>query len=301
MTAIIQQTFSGLSLASILILMALGLAIIFGLMRVINMAHGEFMMLGAFTAYAVCEGFKRYLPASLFDCYWLVAVPLAFLVAGLVGWMCEVAIIRRLYGRPLDSLLATWGISLILIQSIRAYFGDTTHITAPSWFEGGWKITEDLELPRNRLFIIGFCIACVAMVYFVMYHTRFGLLVRATQQNRETAAALGVDTRRIDSWTFAFGSGLAGLAGCAVVLFDKLNPQMGQGYVVDSFLVVVVGGVGKLDGVIVAGAGLGFLTKYVEPWLQAVYGKVVVLLLVIVFIQLRPSGLFAEKGRLADD
>lgn len=295
----VHHTFSGLSLASILILLALGLSIIFGLMGVINMAHGEFMMIGAYTAFVVSGWFRQHLPGA-FDWYFPVALPAAFLVAGFVGWVCEVVVIRRLYGRPLETLLATWGISLILIQAVRVTFGDTTAITAPSWLTGGWEVAPGLVLPWNRLFIIGFCTACIATVYFVINRTRFGLRLRATTQNREMAMALGVATRRVDGLTFAFGAGLAGLAGCAVILFDKLNPQMGQTYIVDSFMVVVVGGVGKLAGVIVAGCGLGFLSKYIEPWLQVIYGKVLLLALIVVFLQWRPSGLFPARGRLAD-
>lgn len=298
---LVQHTFSGLSLASILILMASGLSIIFGLMRIINMAHGEFMMLGAVSAYAICESFKRCVPPPAFDLYWLIAVPFSFLVAALVGWICEIIVVRRLYGRSIDSLLATWGISLILIQLARITFGDTTAITPPSWLSGGWQVSPDLVLPWNRLFIVGLCAACLGLIHWVVYHTRFGLHLRATMQDREVAAALGVNTRRVDSFTFAFGSGLAGMAGCAATLFDKLNPGMGQGYIVDSFMVVVLGGIGKLAGLIVAGGMLGFLNKYIEPWLGAVYGKVALLILVILFLRLRPAGLFAEKGRSADE
>ncbi len=299
--SLIQNTFSGASLASILILMALGLSIIFGLMRVINMAHGEFMMIGAFTAFGVSECFKRFLPSSLFDLYWLLAMPMAFVAAAAVGWLCEVIIVRRLYGRQLDSLLATFGISLVLIQVVRLIFGDTTALTPPSWFEGGWEVGRGLVLPWNRLFIIAYCGVCVGLTYLVLYRSKFGLLLRATTLDRETAASLGINTRRIDSLAFALGTGLAGLAGCAVILFDKLNPQMGQGYIVDSFLVVVLGGVDKLFGVIAAGSGLGFINKYIEPWLQAVYGKIAVLMLVVVVLRWRPRGLFADKGRLADE
>ena len=296
-----QHTFAGLSLGSILILLALGLSIIFGLMGVINLAHGEFMMVGAYTTYVVSELFKGWLPAGAFDYYFLVALPLAFLVTGLVGLISEVLVIKHLYGRPMETLLATWGISLLLIQSVRVIFGDTTSLTPPSWLQGGWEVVPDLVLPLNRMFIIGFCGAAIAAVYFLVLRTKFGLLLRATMQDREIAGTLGVRTRRVDALTFSLGAGLAGLAGTAVPLFDKLNPNLGQSYIVDSFMVVVVGGVGKLVGVISAGAGLGFLTKYIEPWLEAVYGKLAVLGLIILFLQWRPSGLFPPKGRLAED
>lgn len=293
-----QHTFAGLSLGSILILLALGLSIIFGLMGVINLAHGEFMMVGAYTTFIVSEIFKGWLPPAAFDYYFVVALPMAFLVAGSIGFLCEVIVIRHLYGRPMETLLATWGISLLLIQSVRVIFGDTSSLTPPGWLQGGWEVVPELVFPLNRVFIIVFCGAAIAVVYFLVSRTKFGLLLRATTQDREIAATLGVRTRRIDALTFSFGTGLAGLAGTAVPLFDKLNPNVGQGYIVDSFMVVVVGGVGKLLGVISAGAGLGFLTKYIEPWLEAVYGKVAVLGLIILFLQWRPSGLFPPKGRL---
>ena len=298
---IVHHTFAGLSLGSILVLLALGLSIIFGLMRVINLAHGEFMMVGAYTAFVVAEFFKAYIPASFFDYYFVLALPLSFLVTGLVGMFCEFAVIRHLYGRPIETLLATWGISLLLIQTARLIFGDTTSLTPPSWLQGGWEVAPDLVFPLNRVFIIVFCAVCIVGVYYLVQRTRFGLLLRATTQDRPIAAALGVPTRWIDGLTFGFGAGLAGLAGAIVPLFDKLNPNMGQGYVVDSFMVVVVGGVGKLAGAITAGGALGFLTKYIEPFLEAVYGKLAVLGLIILFLQWRPSGLFPHRGRLAED
>jgi urea transport system permease protein len=298
---VLQHTFAGLSLGSILVLLSLGLSIIFGLMRVINLAHGEFMMVGAYTTFSIAEGFKAWLPAGVFDFYYVLALPAAFLVAGFVGWLCEVFVIRHLYGRPIETLLATWGLSLLLIQSARLLFGDTTSFTPPGWLQGGWDVMPGLVLPRNRLFIIGFCAVCVGVVYYLVQRTRFGLLLRATTQDRPIAAAHGVPTRWIDGMTFGLGAGLAGLAGAVVPLYDKLNPNMGQSYVVDSFMVVVVGGVGKLAGAIVAGTGLGFMTKYIEPFLEAVYGKLAVLALIILFLQWRPSGLFPDKGRLAED
>jgi urea transport system permease protein len=301
MSPLAQHVFAGLSLASILILLALGLSIIFGLMRVINLAHGEFMMVGAYTTYVTAETFTLYLPAAAFDAYYILALPLAFVVAGAVGWVFEVAIIRHLYGRPIETLLATWGISLLLIQTARLIFGDTTSFTPPSWLQGGWEAAPGLVLPLNRVFIIGLCAVCVAAVYFIVQRTSFGLLLRATTQDRPIAAAMGVPTRKIDGLTFGLGAGLAGLAGAVVPLYDKLNPNMGQSYIVDSFMVVVVGGVGKLAGAIVAGGGLGFLTKFIEPWLQAVYGKLAVLGIIILFLQWRPMGLFPERGRLAED
>jgi urea transport system permease protein len=304
----IHNTFAGLSLTSILILMALGLAIIFGLMGVINMAHGEFMMIGAFTTYVVAETFRRHMPGA-YDWYMLAAVPAAFLVSAIAGYFCERLIIRHLYGRPLETLLATWGLSLILIQAARVYFGDTLSVASPNWLQGGWEVAPDLVLPALRLFIIGFCAVCVTIVFMVIRFTSFGLLLRATTQNREIASALGVSTRRVDGLTFAFGTGLAGLAGVIVPLYNKLNPNIGQEYIVESFMVVVVGGVGNFFGVLLGGAGLGFLSKYIEPLYQSfhdlassasVLGRVTVLILVILFLNWKPSGLFPARGRLAD-
>ena len=303
-----QDTFFGLSLGSILVLIALGLSIVFGLMGVINMAQGEFMMVGAFTTYTVSEFFKQHF-ASHYGWYPLAAIPAAFVVAGLVGWVCEALVIRHLYGRPLETLLATWGISLILIQAARAEYGNTLSVTPPAWMEGGYEVVPDLVFPLNRLYIIFFCMMCIAAMYFMVNFTKLGLLLRATTQNRQMAASLGVPTRRIDAMTFAIGCGLAGLAGVAVPLYNKINPDIGQEYIVDSFMVVVVGGVGTLGGAVWAGLGLGFLNKYLEPILEhipalasgaSVIGKVLVLGLIIAFLQWRPSGLFPPKGRLAD-
>jgi len=305
---IAQNTFAGVSQASILILLALGLSITFGLMGVINMAHGEFMMVGAFATFVVAEYFKHHFP-NAFDWYPLVAIPAAFLASGVVGLFCEVIVVRHLYGRPLETLLATWGVSLILIQVARDGFGDTLSVTPPSWMSGSWEAAPDLFFALNRVYIIIYCAICVVGVWFVINKSKVGLILRATTQNRAMASALGVPTRTVDAMTFAFGTGLAGLAGCAVPMFDKINPGMGQGYIVDSFLVVVVGGVGKLAGAIWAGLGLGFIGKYLEAGLgyihslassSSVLGKVLVLALIVVFLQWKPSGLFPPKGRMAD-
>jgi urea transport system permease protein len=304
----IQNTFAGLSLGSILVLMALGLSIIFGLMGVINMAQGEFMMVGAFTTYMVAEQFKHFGPHA-YEYYLIAAVPAAFLVSAALGLIVEGLVIRHLYGRPLDTLLATWGVGLVLIWAARLKFGDNVSIAPPRWMEGGWEVAPDLVFPLNRLYIIIFCVICIAIVYFVVNGTKLGLLLRATTQNREMANALGVPTRRVDGLTFAFGAGLAGLAGVAVPLYNKINPNMGQEYIVDCFMVVVVGGVGKLAGAVWAGLGLGFIGKYLESFLgsipamasgASVVGRVLVLLLIIVFLQWRPQGLFPPKGRNAD-
>jgi urea transport system permease protein len=305
----VENSFAGLSLASILILLALGLSIIFGLMGVINMAHGEFMMVGAFTTFVVSDFFKHHLPTGAYDYYLIVAVPAAFLVSGGIGFIVEAIVIRHLYGRPLDSLLATWGVGWGLIWYARWKFGDTQTVTPPHWMEGGVEVAADMTFPLNRVYIIAFCMICIVTVYLLVNRTKLGLLLRATTQNRDMAAALGIPTRRVDGLTFAFGAGLAGLAGVAVPLYNKINPMIGQEYIVDSFMVVVTGGVGKLAGVIWAGLGLGFLNKYLEAVLgyipavasgASVVGKVIVLGCIIVFLQWRPSGLFPPKGRMVD-
>ena len=296
----VGHVFSGLSLGSVLILISLGLAIIFGLMGVINMAHGELVMIGAYATFLTQKAFELWLPAAWSPAYFLVAIPIAFAAAAMVGWIIEQAVVRWLYGRPLETLLATYGVSLILSQLVRSIFGDNRAVNSPAWLQGGIEVANGLVLPYARLFILGFCAAAVIGLVLLIGRTRIGLLLRATTQNRPMAAALGVGTRRIDGFAFALGSGIAGMAGCALTLISNITPNMGQELVVDSFLVVVVGGVGKLVGVVIAGLGLGSLTKLFEPWTQAVWAKVLVLMTVIVFIQWRPSGFFPQKGRLSD-
>ncbi|HEY3198402.1 MAG TPA: urea ABC transporter permease subunit UrtB [Nitrospirales bacterium] len=299
-TGAIDTVFRGLSLSSVLLLMALGLAIIFGLMGVINMAHGELMMLGAYTTFLMQEAFKTYLPVNVFDYYFLLAMPASFVVSGLFGFVLEATVIRFLYGRPLETLLATWGVSLILIQSARVYFGDLTSVAAPTWLSGGVQVMVGVQLPYNRLFIIALATVCVMGIYLLLFRSVMGLKVRAVMQNRDMAGCLGIPTRKVDAYTFAFGSGLAGLAGCALTLIGNVEPGLGQNYIVDSFMVVVTGGVGKLGGSILAALGIGGLNKLLEPSFGAVYGKVLILILVIVFLQWRPSGLFTIKGRHAE-
>ncbi len=295
-----QTIFSGLSAGSILIIMALGLAITFGLMGVINMAHGEMLMIGAYATLLVQWVFTKWLPPAFHEWYFVVGVVAGFLAAGAVGWLLELTVIRHLYGRPLETLLATWGISYLLIQGIRTGFGDNQAVVAPSWLVGGWEPINDLVLPWNRLFIILLTIISVAGVWMLLNRTRLGLLLRATTQSRRTASSLGVDTRKIDGLTFALGSGLAGAAGVALTLIGGLKPDMGQEFIIDSFLVVATGGVGNLWGVVWAGLSLGLANKFLEPFTEAVYAKVIVLGLVILFLQWKPSGLFPAKGRLAD-
>jgi urea transport system permease protein len=289
--------FSGISLGSILLLVALGLAITYGLMGVINMAHGELMMLGAYASYVVQSLFQRYLPGA-FDAYVLVAVPAAFLTAALVGAVMERAVLRFLYGRPLETLLATWGISLVLMQLVRSLFGaQNVGVENPAWMSGGWQLLPNLTLPLNRVVIVLFALAVLAGVACLIARTRLGLFVRGVTQNRAMAACTGVNTARVDTLAFALGSGLAGLAGCALSQVGNVGPDLGKSYIVDAFMVVVLGGVGQLAGTVYAALGLGVLNKFLEGWTGAVLAKIAVLVLVIVFIQKRPQGLFALKGR----
>src|SRR5215467_8002636 len=296
----IETIFRGISLSSILLIMSLGLAIVFGLMGVINMAHGELMMVGAYATFVTQELFRAYLSPSLFDSYFLLAMPISFLAAAVCGLLLEATVIRFLYGRPLETMLATWGVSLVLMQAARVYFGDLTAVVAPPWLSGGAQVMVGVYLPYNRIFIIGLSIVCVVGIYLLLFRSNLGLRVRAVTQNRNMSACLGIPTRKVDAYTFAFGSGLAGIAGWALTLIGNVEPGLGQNYIVDSFMVVVTGGVGKLAGTIVASLGIGGLNKLLEPSFGAVYGKVLILVLVILFLQWRPSGLFAIKGRHAD-
>ncbi len=300
LTQAIEIGFQGLSLSSILLLMALGLAIVFGLMGVINMAHGELMALGAYATFVTQNWFTAHAPAS-FDYYFLVALPVSFLVAGVAGFLLERGVIRFLYGRPLETLLLTWGVSLVIQQGLRVWFGAANvDVTAPKWLSGGIPVMVGVQLPYNRLFIIGLAAVCVTGMYLLLFRTDAGLRIRAVTQNRGMAACLGVRARRVDAYTFAMGAGLAGLAGCALTQIGNVGPELGQNYIVDSFMVVVTGGVGKLLGSILAAVGIGGLNKIIEPSMGAVFGKVLILVFVILFIQRRPSGLFAAKGRYAD-
>ncbi len=293
-----QTIFRGLSLSSILLLMALGLAIVFGLMGVINMAHGELMMIGAYSTFVVQQLFLAYFPTNAFDYYFIVALPAAFLVAGLFGLAIERGVIRFLYGRPLETLLVTWGLGLILQQAVRQTFGAANvSVSSPSWMSGGVQIMVGVFIPYNRLFIIGLTIVCVIAIYLFLFRTTTGLKIRAVTQNRGMSACLGIRTGRIDALTFSLGAGIAGLAGAALSQVGNVGPDLGQNYIVDSFMVVVTGGVGKLSGTVAAALGIGGLNKFLEPMLGAVYGKVLILGMVILFLQWRPSGFFPAKGR----
>jgi urea transport system permease protein len=292
--------FSGASLGSILLLVALGLAITYGLMGVINMAHGELMMIGAYTTYVVQNLFRQHLPSG-FDFYIIAAIPIAFAVSALVGAALERTVIRWLYGRPLETLLATWGISLMLIQLMRSTFGaQNVPVENPSWLSGGFPIMSNLILPYNRIAIIGFAFFVLLLVYLLINKTRLGLFVRGVTQNRTMASCMGVNTARIDTYAFALGAGIAGLAGCALSQVGNVGPDLGQSYIVDSFMVVVLGGVGQLAGTVYAALGLGVLNKFLEGWTGAVLAKIIVLVFIVIFIQRRPQGIFALKGRSAE-
>ncbi len=295
---VIAALFHGLSLGSILLLAALGLAVTFGLLGVINMAHGEMLMLGAYTTYAVQIAFERWLPGGL-RFYLLAAVPLSFLTTLFAGVVLERTVIRFLYGRPLETLLATWGISLGLIQTVRLVFGaQNVAVANPSWLSGGFEIAHGLVLPYSRIAVILFAIVVTVGVWALLQRTRLGLQVRAVTQNRAMSACLGISTSRIDMWMFGLGSGIAGLGGVALSQIGNVGPELGQTYIIDSFMVVVVGGVGRLAGSIVASLGLGVVNEILEPFAGAVLGKIAVLVLIILFIQRRPQGLFTLKGRI---
>jgi urea transport system permease protein len=292
--------FTGVSLGSILLLVALGLAITYGLMGVINMAHGELMMIGAYATYLVQNLFRAYLP-GFFDAYVLVAIPVSFLAAAGVGAVLERSVIRWLYGRPLETLLATWGISLVLMQGVRSLFGaQNVSVENPAWLSGGVQVLSNLTLPYNRIAIVIFAGIVLAGVSLLIARTRLGLFVRGVTQNRKMASCVGVNTARIDTYAFALGSGIAGLAGCALSQVGNVGPDLGQGYIVDSFMVVVLGGVGQLAGTVYAAMGLGVLNKLLEGWQGAVLAKIMVLVFIVIFIQKRPQGIFAMKGRSAE-
>ena len=294
-----QNVWYGLSLGSVLLLAAIGLAITFGVMGVINMAHGEMVMLGAYVTFVVQEWIRSNNPA-LFDWSLVIAVPLAFLVAGAIGMLIERGIIRYLYGRPLETLLATWGLSLIIQQAVRTSFGSSNReVGSPSWMSGSFELGQ-LSITYGRLWIIVFSLTVFVALLFVLRFTRFGLEMRAVTQNRPMAASMGIRTSRVDALTFGLGSGIAGMAGVALSQIDNVSPNLGQGYIIDSFMVVVFGGVGNLWGTLVGAFTLGIANKFLEPYAGAVLGKILVLVLIILFIQRRPRGLFALKGRAVE-
>jgi urea transport system permease protein len=292
--------FTGVSLGSILLLAALGLAITYGLMGVINMAHGELIMIGAYATFVVQNLIRAHAP-GLFEFYPLFAIPIAFCASALVGVLMERLVIRHLYGRPLETLLATWGISLVLIQAVRSLFGaQNVAVENPQWLSGGWQFMSNLVLPYNRIAIIVFAAIVVLAMGLILTKTRLGLFVRAVTQNRQMASCVGVATPRVDTLAFGLGSGIAGLAGCALSQVGNVGPDLGQSYIIDSFMVVVLGGVGQLAGTVYAAMGLGVLNKLFEAQAGAVLAKIAILVIIIVFIQKRPQGLFAVKGRFVE-
>jgi urea transport system permease protein len=295
----VQNAWYGVSLGSVLLLAAIGLAITFGVMGVINMAHGEMVMLGAYVTFVVQDAIRASNPA-LFDYSLAIAIPLAFLVSALVGILIERCIIRFLYGRPLETLLATWGLSLILQQAVRTAFGpNNREVGNPSWMSGAFEL-GGITITYNRLWIICFTLAVFVALIGLLRFTRLGLEMRAVTQNRAMAAAVGIRTSRIDALTFGLGSGIAGLAGVALSQIDNVSPNLGQSYIIDSFLVVVFGGVGNLWGTLVGAFTLGIANKFLEPFAGAVLGKIAILVLIILFIQKRPRGMFALKGRAVE-
>ncbi|MEC5396526.1 urea ABC transporter permease subunit UrtB [Uliginosibacterium sp. H1] len=294
------MAFTGISLGSILLLAALGLAITYGLMGVINMAHGELIMIGAYATYLTQNLVRAWAP-GLFELYPLLAVPVSFTAAALVGVAMERIVIRHLYGRPLETLLATWGISLMLIQLVRSLFGaQNVPLENPQWLSGGFQVMSNLILPYNRIAIIVFAGLVVAGMALILTKTRLGLFVRAVTQNRNMASCVGVATPRVDTVAFGLGSGIAGLAGCALSQVGNVGPDLGQSYIIDSFMVVVLGGVGQLAGTVYAALGLGVINKLFEAQAGAVLAKIAVLVIIIVFIQKRPQGLFAVRGRFVE-
>jgi urea transport system permease protein len=295
----LQNVWFGVSLGSVLLLAAIGLAITFGVMGVINMAHGEMVMLGAYTTFAVQETIRQNAP-GLFDYSLAIALPLAFLLTALVGVAIERGVIRWLYGRALETLLATWGLSLILQQTVRSIFGPTNRqVGNPSWMSGSFDF-YGLSITWSRLWIVVFALVVFVALLLVLNRTALGLQMRAVTQNRRMASAMGIRTPLVDAMTFGLGSGIAGLAGVALSQIDNVSPNLGQGYIIDSFMVVVFGGVGNLWGTLVGAMTLGIANKFLEPYAGAVLGKILILVLIILFIQRRPRGLFALKGRAVE-
>ncbi|MCT1397948.1 urea ABC transporter permease subunit UrtB [Paenibacillus sp. p3-SID867] len=297
----ILQVFNGLSVSSILLLIALGLAVTFGLMNVINMAHGELIMIGAYSTYVTQGLFTAYMPKSWFDTYFIAALLVSFVVAAAVGWLLEMVLIRHLYGRPLDSLLATWGVGMMLQQIARFIFGaPNVAVTSPSWLNGGLAITSSIVLPYKRLFIIVLVAVVLTAMYLYIYRTVQGRRMRAVMQNRSMAGCLGISTRRVDGLTFAIGSGIAGIAGCALTLLGPIGPSIGTYYIVDAFMVVVLGGVGKLIGTVAGALGIGVFNTLFETYTSASIGKVLVFACIVAFLQWKPRGLVALRTRSLD-
>ncbi len=302
METYVLQIFNGISVSSILMLAALGLAIIFGLMKIINMAHGELIMIGAYVTFVTQNIFLSYVDKNLFDIYFLLALPAAFIVTAFIGYLLEITIVRHLYGRPLDSLLATWGVSLVLQQLARSIFGaPNVDVRSPQWLNGGMIIFSNLQLPYKRLFIMLLVVLCIGGVYYFLYKTTGGRRIRAVMQNRTMAQSLGINTRKVDAMTFAIGSGLAGIAGCALTLLGSIGPTLGTNYIIDTFMVVVLGGVGTIIGTVVGAGIIGLGNTIFEFFTDASLGKVLVFTVVILFLQWRPQGFFTIKSRSLDE
>ncbi|MFW2106661.1 urea ABC transporter permease subunit UrtB [Bacillus spizizenii] len=300
MSVVVTQLFNGISLGSILILIAIGLAVTFGLMNIINMAHGELIMAGAYTTYVVQQLFLSYLPASLFSYYFLFAIIMAFAVAALIGIVIEKVIVRRLYDRPLDSLLATWGVSLILQQAARSIFGaPNVAVKSPEWLTGGVTLFS-VTFPYKRLFILALVLFTLALLGFYLFKTSAGRRMQAVTLNRSMASCLGVSVRKTDTLAFELGSGLAGIAGSTLTLLGSIGPTLGSSYLVDAFMIVILGGIGKLKGTIIGAVTVGLLSTFVEYSTSATIAKVVVFAFIILFLQWRPSGLASVRTRLLD-
>lgn len=300
MSVLVMQVFNGISLGSIFLLIALGLAITFGQMNIINMAHGEFIMIGAYTTYVLQQSFIKYFPESAFTYYFILAIPLSFIVAASLGWLMEKTVVQFLYKRPVDSLLATWGISLILQQVARSIFGaPNVAVVAPNWLNDGLVIAG-VTFPYKRLFIIGLVLLTICLLFFYLYKTSSGRRIKAVTLNRDMASCLGISTRRVDSTAFALGSGLAGIAGCSLTLLGSIGPTLGTNYIVDAFMIVVLGGVGKLKGTILAALIIGIFSTFIEFSTSATIAKVIIFAFIIIFLQWKPTGIAGTKVRALD-
>lgn len=301
MEIFLSQIFNGLSLSSILLLVGLGLSITFGIMGVINFAHGEFLMIGAYVVYFIQVIFVKYVSPHLFGMYFLAAIPASFLFAALIGFLLEKVLIRFLYGRPYETILATWGVSLIFQQAARNIFGaNNVDVASPPWLKGGIEISKGLQLPYNRLFILFLSSLCIISMYLYLYRSSNGRRIRAVMQNRRMSACVGIPTRKVDAFTFALGSGLAGVAGCAVSLLGSIGPSTGQNYIIDAFMVVILGGVGGLTGTITGALVIGIFNPVFEFITTSSMGKVIMFTLVIIFLQWKPQGFFSLKTRALD-
>jgi urea transport system permease protein len=296
----VSQLFNGVSYSSFLLLIALGLAISFGLMNVMNMAHGEMIMVGAYVTYSIQLIFSSFMPQALFDYYFILSIPIAFAVTAMIGWLIEKSVIRFLYSRPLDCLLATWGVSLILQQIARMIFGaPNVAVKTPSWLEGGLKIAE-MTFPYKRLFILVLVALCIMGLSIYLYRTAAGRRMTAVKLNRQMASCVGINIRKVDSGAFALGSGLGGIAGCALTLLGPVGPTVGTNYIVDAFMIVILGGIGNLKGTVIGALCIGLLSTFIEFGSSATTAKVVVFVLIIIFLQWKPSGLVASRSRALD-